>query len=141
MGELLLLRSNGEKLDGYTEDGRFEAWLTRIAINRLRDEIAKLSFRPTGSDVDLHVSTSIGFETFDGKDIDSLETLRRHAEKALRAAKVQGGDRGIYYRHLSETEDAKADDSGSDSDGLVDALYLLLRAAASQGFFPSSCPK
>ena len=80
-------------------------------VNRLRDEIAKLSFRPTGSDVDLHVSTSIGFETFDGKDIDSLETLRRHAEKALRAAKVQGGDRGIYYRHLSETEDAKADDS------------------------------
>ena len=30
-----------EKLDGYTEDGRFEAWLTRIAINRLRDEMRR----------------------------------------------------------------------------------------------------
>lgn len=77
-------------------------------VNRLREEIAALSFRPEGSDVDLHVSTSIGFETFDGRDVDSLQTLRRRAEIALRAAKRQGGDRGVYYRSLAETEGTPA---------------------------------
>ena len=28
---------------------------------------------------------------FDGKDLDSVKTLRSHAERALRVAKVQGG--------------------------------------------------
>lgn len=79
-----------------------------LVVNRLREEIVSLTLRPEGSDVDLHVSTSIGFETFDGRDIDSLQTLRRHAEIALRAAKRQGGDRGVYYRRLTDAESAPA---------------------------------
>lgn len=78
-------------------------------VQRLREEIARLAFRPDGADAELHVSTSIGFETFDGRDIDSLQTLRRHAEVALRAAKRQGGDRGVYYRSLDEAPEAPAE--------------------------------
>jgi diguanylate cyclase (GGDEF)-like protein len=69
-------------------------------VSRLRTEIAKLSGHIEGAREDVPVSASIGFETFDGKDLDSLETLRRHAEIALRAAKRGGGDQGVYYRNL-----------------------------------------
>jgi diguanylate cyclase (GGDEF)-like protein len=68
-------------------------------VSRLRTEIAKLSGRVEGAREDVPVSASIGFETFDGKDLDSLETLRRHAEVALRLAKRGGGDQGVYYRN------------------------------------------
>lgn len=68
-------------------------------VSRLRTEIAKLSGRIEGAREEVPVSSSIGFETFDGSDLDSLETLRRHAEIALRQAKVRGGNQGIYYRN------------------------------------------
>jgi diguanylate cyclase (GGDEF)-like protein len=68
-------------------------------VSRLRAAIAKLSGRVEGAREDIPVSASIGFETFDGKDLDSLETLRRHAEIALRQAKSRGGDQAIYYRN------------------------------------------
>jgi len=79
-------------------------------VRRLCNEIRNLSGRPEGATVDVVVSASIGFETFNGSDIDSVHTLRRHAERALRAAKERGGDRGIYYRPLSES----AADAGSE---------------------------
>jgi diguanylate cyclase (GGDEF)-like protein len=69
-------------------------------VGRLRSEIAKQSGHIDGAREDVKVSASIGFETFDGTDLDSLETLRRHAEVALRLAKRMGGDRGIYYRQM-----------------------------------------
>ena len=69
-------------------------------VNRLRVEIARLSGKIEGAREEIPVSASIGFETYDGSDLDSAETLRRHAEQALRLAKRQGGDRGIYFRNL-----------------------------------------
>ncbi|MFT6830628.1 MAG: diguanylate cyclase (GGDEF)-like protein [Planctomycetota bacterium] len=51
------------------------------------------------------VSASIGFETFDGTDLRSLEELRLHAETALRAAKERGGNQGVYFRSLAEDEE------------------------------------
>lgn len=69
-------------------------------VRRIRDEIAALNEALlTGSD-GLRIAASLGFESFDGEDLDSVGTLRAHAERALRAAKEQGGDRGIYYRSL-----------------------------------------
>lgn len=68
-------------------------------VSRLRTEIAKLSGHIEGAREDVPVSASIGFETFDGSDLDSLETLRRHSEVALRLAKRRGGDQAIYYRN------------------------------------------
>ncbi len=69
-------------------------------VNRLRDAIHALSASLIGPGAALSISASLGFETFAGGDIDSAATLRRHAEVALREAKRQGGNRGVYYRSL-----------------------------------------
>lgn len=73
-----------------------------LVVKRLAEEIHKLSGTPPGAKGHIDVGASIGFETFDGTDLDSVRTLRSHAERALRVAKVQGGDRGVYYRNLEE---------------------------------------
>jgi len=70
-------------------------------VRRLRDEIAALNGPLLGSGVGLEIAASLGFECFDGTDIDSVGTLRTHTERALRAAKERGGDRGVYYRSLA----------------------------------------
>ncbi|MCZ6596752.1 MAG: GGDEF domain-containing protein [Planctomycetota bacterium] len=76
-------------------------------VNRLREEIRGLSGRPPGARGEILISASLGFETCDGNDIDSADTLRRHAERAMRAAKLQGGDRGVYYRSLEDQRAAE----------------------------------
>ncbi len=48
----------------------------------------------------LVVTASLGFETFNGEDVESEGQMRQHAEEALRHAKRSGGDRGVYYRSL-----------------------------------------
>lgn len=68
-------------------------------VSRLRTEIAKQSGRVEGAREEVPVSASIGFETFDGADLDSLETMRRNAEVALRQAKRRGGNQAIYFRN------------------------------------------
>ncbi len=72
-------------------------------VNRLRDEIGKLSGRVPGANAEIRVGSSIGFETFDGGDVGSLEDLRLHAERALRRAKERGGNQGVYFRSLEES--------------------------------------
>jgi diguanylate cyclase (GGDEF)-like protein len=67
---------------------------------RLLQEIRAVSGRFEGAATPITVTTSLGFETFDGKDLENVEALRAHAETALRAAKLAGGDRGLYYRSL-----------------------------------------
>jgi diguanylate cyclase (GGDEF)-like protein len=67
---------------------------------RLREEIHRL----TGSFGDgralVRVAASLGYETFDGRDLNSVSELRQHAERALRQAKARGGNMAIYYRTL-----------------------------------------
>ncbi len=75
-------------------------------VNRLLDEIRSRSGRPAGALEQIDVSASIGFETFDGNDLVDYETLRLHAERAMRAAKVAGGDRALYYRNLRPEADS-----------------------------------
>jgi len=67
---------------------------------RLLERIRAVSGRFAGAESEIDVAASIGFETFDGTDLDGVETLRAHAEVALREAKRSGGDRGVYYRAL-----------------------------------------
>ena len=71
-------------------------------VQRLVERIKELSGPVPGAAEDITTSASIGFETFNGDDVDSLETLRTHAERALRSAKRSGGNRGIYFRSLDE---------------------------------------
>jgi len=49
----------------------------------------------------VRAAASLGFECFDGSNLDSVGTLRAHTERALRAAKEQGGDCGVYFRSLA----------------------------------------
>ena len=74
-------------------------------VGRIRDQIAALS-GPRGTG-EVRVTASIGFETYDGTDMDSVEVLRRRAELALRRAKERGGDQGLYYRSLAEASGAE----------------------------------
>ncbi len=79
-------------------------------VQRLRDAIRALTGPLAvgeGRTPEVDVSASLGFETYDGTDLDSVETLRRRAECALRAAKERGGGCAVYFRSL-ETEDLPA---------------------------------
>ncbi|MCE9593941.1 MAG: diguanylate cyclase [Planctomycetes bacterium] len=71
-------------------------------VQRLLDAIRALSGPMPGARGAIEVSASIGYETFDGTDLDSSDTLRLHAEEALRLAKQSGGNRGIYFRTPTE---------------------------------------
>jgi len=70
------------------------------AVRRLRDEIRTQTARAEGLPPGQGVRASLGFETFDGGDLDSCREMRARAEAALREAKRRGGDRGVYFRSL-----------------------------------------
>lgn len=58
-----------------------------------------------GEAASIAVSASLGFETFDGSDMDTPDELRRRAEKALNTAKARGGNQGVYYRNIDARRD------------------------------------
>ncbi|MEM7518567.1 MAG: GGDEF domain-containing protein, partial [Planctomycetota bacterium] len=70
------------------------------AAARVRDRIGELQGLLAERGIQARISASLGFETYSGKDLESVDDLRRNAEAALRAAKEQGGDQGVYYRTL-----------------------------------------
>ncbi|MFT7679934.1 MAG: diguanylate cyclase (GGDEF)-like protein [Planctomycetota bacterium] len=76
-------------------------------VGRIRDQVESLS-GPLPGGGSLRVAASIGFETYDGSDLESVSMLRRHAEIALRHAKLQGGNRAVYYRSLESHGGAAA---------------------------------
>ncbi|MAB78963.1 MAG: hypothetical protein CMJ89_06350 [Planctomycetes bacterium] len=76
-------------------------------VNRLRERIAALTGPHEGTAASIQISTSIGFETYNGTDVDSLEAIRDNAEMALRKAKELGGDRAVYYRSLNRGSEEK----------------------------------
>ncbi|MAF64676.1 MAG: hypothetical protein CMJ84_03310 [Planctomycetes bacterium] len=73
---------------------------TARVVARLRDSIERLSGHIGRGEREVVVGASIGFETCDGSDLESVEVLRQHAEIALRHAKRSGGNQGVYYRCL-----------------------------------------
>jgi diguanylate cyclase (GGDEF)-like protein len=87
-------------------------------VQRLLEAIRELSGPVPGAEGPLEVSASIGFETYDGRDLDSVEALRAHAETALRHAKRRGGDQGVYFRNLgtppAKTPEASASGQAAD---------------------------
>lgn len=74
-------------------------------VERLCEEVRRLSGRPGTSREELRVSASIGYETLGGgppgdaggEGVVSATDLRSHAERALREAKRLGGDRGVQF--------------------------------------------
>jgi diguanylate cyclase (GGDEF)-like protein len=69
-------------------------------VLRLLEAIGAVTCTSGADGRQVRVTGSIGFETFGGADLRSVEELRLHAEEALRHAKRSGGDRGVYYRSL-----------------------------------------
>jgi diguanylate cyclase (GGDEF)-like protein len=71
----------------------------RVAT-RLRERIQGVSLTPTILSEPVQVSASLGFETFDGTDLEDVDKLRANAESALRMAKNAGGNRCVYFRSM-----------------------------------------
>jgi diguanylate cyclase (GGDEF)-like protein len=108
VGEVIRRTLRAEDVAGRIGGDEFAALLPytgRIdaahVVRRLRDAIGALSGSISGPGGTFDVGASLGFETFDGTDLDSVETLRLHAEIALREAKRGGGHRAVYYRSLA----------------------------------------
>lgn len=78
-------------------------------VVRLRERIRGLTGQVHGVPDDVQVSASIGFESCAPGERASPEQLRAHAEAALRAAKLQGGDCGVYYRALARRKGRAAE--------------------------------
>ena len=81
-------------------------------VNRLRARIQTLTGEYEGGNgtmVHLDISASIGLESFDGSDLESVEQLRRNGERALRRAKESGGNRAVYYRSMVAHDTASRD--------------------------------
>lgn len=95
--------------------GRFRA-LSGPPPRHFRGPAAGGSSIP-GEAASINVSASLGFETFDGSDMDTPDELRRRAEKALNTAKSRGGNQGVYYRNIDPMRNQEHEDepvSGSD---------------------------
>ena len=89
-----------EKIVGYTESGRFESWLFRIAINRLRDEMRrrKRHARPVEEEKLIGMAGVIEVEP-------DRDDARRQDTGALREAMAQlpeADQRIVYLRHYGE---------------------------------------
>ena len=89
-----------EKIVGYTESGRFESWLFRIAINRLRDEMRrrKRHARPVEEEKLIGMAGAIEVEP-------DRDDARRQDTGALREAMAQlpeADQRIVYLRHYGE---------------------------------------
>ncbi len=89
-----------EKLSGYLEEGHFEAWIFRVAVNRLRDEMRRRArhAKPTAnehlSEIAAPAEGDSGYRT---ADLDQVQMLERAMGGLSRA------DREIVdLRHTAE---------------------------------------
>jgi RNA polymerase sigma-70 factor (ECF subfamily) len=75
---------------GYTEQGKFEAWLFRIAVNRIRDEVRRLKRHATPTDP----------VTFDG--VSTAAPAQRVSETELAALRKAMGTLSDADREIIE---------------------------------------
>lgn len=73
------------KTGGYTERGRFEPWLFRVAINRTRDELRRVRRHAEPTDPDMLAETTLD-PTGDASDTISQRTQAEAELTALRRA-------------------------------------------------------
>ncbi|MDE0903990.1 MAG: GGDEF domain-containing protein [Planctomycetota bacterium] len=108
VGKLVRLNLRTEDIGGRLggdEFGLLLPYTTAVdaarVVRRVRDRMRSL-ITPVEQRDPVVVTASLGFESFDGTDLQSADEMRLRAEKALRAAKTARGDQGIYFRSLGE---------------------------------------
>lgn len=85
-----------ERIGRYAEQGRFESWLFRIAMNRLRDEMRRRRRHARPVETEALVGLAGGGEPPAGPAADEMEALRA----AL--ARLSEADRQVVHlRHLA----------------------------------------
>ncbi len=96
-----------EKLDRYTEQGHFEAWLFRVAMNRLRDEMRRRSRHArTGSDDGITNSKSSGlahegYRTIEDSQVVALEEAMADLSRADREIIDLRHTAGLSFKQIS----------------------------------------
>jgi len=91
----------------YAERGRFEAWLFRIVMNRVRDEVRKLSNRPSTADpelIDQRAWTGTGSAAVhaSGQDLGLLRTAVAQLGEADREIIELRHQAGLSFATISE---------------------------------------
>lgn len=70
-------KQNAHGVIGYTEQGRFESWLFRVAMNRVRDEIRRARRQAEPTDPESFSATMSAPKTEENEDLpDNLRSLR-----------------------------------------------------------------
>jgi RNA polymerase sigma-70 factor (ECF subfamily) len=88
------------KIESYTEQGKFEAWLFRIAMNRLRDEMRRRKRQATPME-DETLTGLAGLTEEDADRGDEIEARRGSLDRAL--SQLSPADRRIIHlRHFAE---------------------------------------
>lgn len=93
-----------QKLDGYNESGRFEAWLFRIATNRLRDEMRRRKRQANPVDFTANPPESIGYESGgdSSPDLPLVEAERNSALAAAVAELPEADQQLLHMRYVGE---------------------------------------
>jgi len=90
---------------GYTEQGRFEAWLFRVAVNRIRDEIRRLKRHAEPTDPDRFGEVAGPATGPVPRDDDSLHRLRvamQHLTDADREIVELRHHGGLSFAQIAE---------------------------------------
>jgi RNA polymerase sigma-70 factor, ECF subfamily len=108
------------KLGDYRESGRFEAWLFRIATNRLRDEMRRRIRQARPTDFTATPAEAIGYAADASTPQDPLMTAERNQALHRALAELPEPDRQLLYlRYTAELSFAQIAQTLSEPLGTV----------------------